>query len=81
MSYRHPCRGDDSQPFAIGAYDAEVGQTFDRPQILTGLGSHVARLIPYARLISERPQMQVQSLLDALLRGLKQADIDGNCLR
>ena len=34
----------------------------------------------YARLISERPQMQVQSLLEALLRSLKQAPIDGKCL-
>ena len=35
----------------------------------------------YARLISERPQMQVQSLPKTLLRSLKQSPIDGNCLR
>ena len=35
----------------------------------------------YARLMNERPQMQVQSLLEAILRSLKQAPIDGNCLR
>ena len=44
--------------------------------VLTGVAQWV-----YARLISERPQMQVQSLLEALPRSLKQAPIDGNCLR
>ena len=34
----------------------------------------------YARLISEGPQKQVQSLSDALLRSIKQAPIDGNGL-
>ena len=34
-----------------------------------------------ARLKIERPQLQVQSLLESLLRSLKQAPIDDNCLR
>ena len=33
---RHPCRGDGSQPSAIGAYGGEVGQPIDIPQFLTG---------------------------------------------
>ena len=36
MSYRHPCRGDGSQPSAIGAYGGEVGQPIAIPQFLTG---------------------------------------------
>ena len=36
----------------------------------------------YARLMSKRQQMmQIQSLLEALVRSHKQAPIDGNCLR
>ena len=40
----------------------------------------VAQLV-YARLMSERQQKQLQSLLEALLRSLKQAFIDDNCSR
>ena len=36
MSYKHPCRGDGSQPSTVGAYGGEVGQPFGISQFLTG---------------------------------------------
>ena len=45
-----------------------------------GLEAGVAPWV-YARVICERPQMLVQSHPQALIRSLKQAPIDGNCLR
>ena len=44
MSYRHPCRGDGSQPSAIGAYGGEVGQLIGIPQFLTGDHITLARI-------------------------------------
>ena len=34
----------------------------------------------FANLTGERPQMQVQSLSEALIRSLKQVPVDGNCI-
>ena len=49
-----------------------------RPLLLTSRNSAVGLCSPRKR---TPPQMQVQSLLHALLRSLKQAPINGNCLR
>ena len=49
------------------------------PTCTGGPHTFEAALWVYARLISERTQMQVQSVMEGLLKSLKQATLDGNC--
>ena len=61
-----------------GRHGVEAGEIReDFAALISGAG--VAQWF-YARLISDRPQMQVRSLLEALLRSPEQAPVDGNCL-
>ena len=62
--------------FFFQKYETMLYFVVSSSSIIAGVAQWV-----YARLMSERPQMQVQSLLEAPLRSLKQSPIDDNCLR